>query len=170
MLNIINALKPFFEDNYRRINVREYARLQKISPPTASKLLEKFHKEGLLTKEKEKQYIYYFSNKDSMDFFDLSRMYWRTVLEKTGVIQLLEREFPGSLIILFGSLSKAEAKIDSDIDIAIFAPSKKEINAEKFKKELGRELQIFIFAAKESVKNKELLNNILNGYRVGGNW
>ena len=54
MLKIIYILKPFFEDNYRRINVREYARLQKISPPTASKILEQMHKEKLLKKETER--------------------------------------------------------------------------------------------------------------------
>ena len=53
MLKIINNLKPFFEDCYRRINIREYSRLMKISPPTASKLLYKFNKEGLLLIEKD---------------------------------------------------------------------------------------------------------------------
>ena len=48
MLNIINNLKPFIEDSYRRINVREYSRLMKISPPTASKTLFELSKEGLL--------------------------------------------------------------------------------------------------------------------------
>jgi hypothetical protein len=32
MLNIIDNLRPFIEDNYRLINVREYARTQKVSP------------------------------------------------------------------------------------------------------------------------------------------
>src|SRR3989344_3325281 len=40
MLEIFNSLEPFFKENYRRINVREYARIQKISPPSASKYLE----------------------------------------------------------------------------------------------------------------------------------
>ena len=57
MLTIFNNLKPFFEDNYRRISVREYARIIKISPPSASKLLNNLEKEGLLTKEK-KNYTY----------------------------------------------------------------------------------------------------------------
>ena len=35
MLNIINNLRPFIEDCYRRISVREYSRLLKVSPPTA---------------------------------------------------------------------------------------------------------------------------------------
>ena len=51
MLNIINDLDCFFEDCYRRVNVREYARIKGISPPTASKILTNYQKEGLLFKE-----------------------------------------------------------------------------------------------------------------------
>ena len=58
MLNIINNLRPFIEDCYRRINVREYARLTKISPPTASKILSEFNQEGLLSIEKDRNYIF----------------------------------------------------------------------------------------------------------------
>ncbi len=39
MLKIINNLKPFIEDNYRRISVREYARIQKISDVKSDELL-----------------------------------------------------------------------------------------------------------------------------------
>ena len=59
MLNIINSLKPFIEDCYRRINVREYARIMKISPPTASKILFELNKEELLSIEKDRNEIAY---------------------------------------------------------------------------------------------------------------
>jgi len=54
MLKIINNLKPFIEDNYREINVREYARLNKISPPTASKLLNYYKTQEILRKKEDK--------------------------------------------------------------------------------------------------------------------
>ena len=54
MLEIFNKLKPFFEDNYKRISVREYARMQNISPPNASQLLNNLEKEGLLKKEEDR--------------------------------------------------------------------------------------------------------------------
>ena len=170
MLEIFNTLKPFFEDCYKRINVREYARMQKISPPTASKRLESLHQENILKKEKERIYIYYFANKDSEFFTDLSRIYWKAVLEKTGFLEELESLFLNPVICLFGSLSKAEAKHDSDIDLAIFTPSKKEVSFEKYEKLLKRRIQIFVFKDLEDVKSKELLNNILNGYKLKGTW
>ena len=53
MLEIINNLAPFFEDCYRRISVREYSKIIKVSPPTASKILMEYYKEGLLKRQEE---------------------------------------------------------------------------------------------------------------------
>ncbi len=170
MLKIFNSLKPFFEDCYRRINVREYARLRRISPPTASKLLQAYRREGLLKKEQERIYDYYFANKDSQLFMGLGRLYWRSVLEKAGLLDFFQKEFLSPLIILFGSLSKAETKPGSDIDIAVFTPTKKEIDVSKFEKKLKRKIQLFVFKDRDDVKNPELLNNMLNGYKLSGVW
>jgi DNA-binding transcriptional ArsR family regulator len=168
MLNIINNIQPFIEDNYRRINVREYARIIKISPPTASKLLSNLNKDGLIKKEEDRQYIFYHANKESKVFVDLSRIYWGAVLEKSGIIENIKEELLNPVVILFGSLSKAEVKENSDIDLAIFTPTKKELKLEKYEKILGRKIQVFIFSKKEELKSKELLNNILNGYKILG--
>lgn len=170
MLKIINALRPFFEDNYRRINVREYSRIGKISPPTASKLLKSLKKENLLKEEIERGYNYYFANKESMLFIDLSRIYWYIQIKNSGLLDFFERELINPVIILFGSLSKAEAKSDSDIDLAIFTISKKELDLKKFKIAFKRDIQIFMFQKRGDVKNPELLNNILNGCKISGSW
>jgi len=106
MLNIIDNLEPFFEDNYRRISVREYARLKKISPPTASKLLLELSKEGLLKRETDRNYIYYFANKQDKVFIDMSRVYWFLKLKNSGILEVLEKELLNPVIFLFGSLSK----------------------------------------------------------------
>jgi predicted nucleotidyltransferase len=170
MLKIINNLKPFIEDNYRLVNIREYARIQKVTPPTASRILSSFHKEGLLKKENNKQYIYYYADKESPLFIDLSRIYWKISLQRSDIINLIEEEFLNPVIILFGSLSKAEAKQDSDIDLAVFSITKKEVRLEKYEKKLKRKIQLMLFQKRDDVKNTELLNNILNGYIIAGSW
>jgi len=170
MLKIINDLKPFFEDNYRRINIREYARIRKIAPPTASKLLGNFYNKSLLKKEADRIYIYYYANKENNLFIDLSRIYWKIILKNSGIIDFFEKEFLNPLIILFGSLAKAEAKKDSDVDLAVFAESKKKPDLKDFEKKLKREIQLFVFKNMASVKNKELLKNIFNGYKIRGSW
>ncbi|MBW3014891.1 nucleotidyltransferase domain-containing protein [Candidatus Woesearchaeota archaeon] len=163
MLNILNDLKPFFEDCYRRINVREYARLIGITAPTASKLLTYYKDQGLLTKELDRNYIFYSADKESKLFRDLSRVYWSLELEP--LVKQMEKELIDPLIILFGSLSKAEVKPGSDIDIAVFTSSTKK----PLLKHKKREIQLFIFKDKKSVP-KQLLNNILNGHILSGAW
>ena len=164
MSNIFNDLKPFFEDNYNRIHVREYAKIQKISPPTSSKLLEKYHLKNFLKKELDKQYIYYYANKSSEIFKDLQRIYWKIKLKP--IIKYIENETINPIIILFGSIAKGELKKGSDIDLAIFTHTNKKLNLTNFE---DREIQVFKFKTLNDVP-KELKNNILNGYKLSGTW
>ena len=170
MLKIFNRLKPFFEDNYKSISVREYAKLQKISPPTASNLLNYFKKEGLLSCDKEKIYIYYYVNRENDLFVNLSRVYWLLIFSKIGLLEYLEKELINPIIILFGSFAKAEISPKSDIDIAIFSISKKNLDICKFQNTLKREIQLFMFKSKEDVKSKDLLNSMMNGFMLKGSW
>jgi predicted nucleotidyltransferase len=165
MLKIINDLSPFFIDNYERIHVRDYAKIRKISPPTASKLLEILKENKLLKKEIDRRYYFFHANIDSLDFKDLQRIYYRKKLE--NLIRNIETNTINPLIFLFGSLSKTEAKKDSDVDIAIFTPTIKKINCEKYEKEIKRKIQLFQFRDLKEVP-LELKNNILNGYKLRG--
>src|SRR3989344_3668436 len=99
MLDIINNLSPFFEDCYRRIGVREYAKIAKISPPTASKLLESYHKEGLLKKEKYRNYIFFYANRENKPFIDMSRIYWSYNLKE--LVNFIEEKISNPALILF---------------------------------------------------------------------
>lgn len=165
MLKIFNDLAPFFEDNYRRIHVRNYAELIKISPPTASKLLEKYNKQKILKKDIDKKYNLFFANKDSELFKDLQRIYYKEKL--TEMINYIKSETINPVLILFGSTAKAEANKDSDIDLALFTPTKKKLEISKVEKEIKRKIQIFRFANIDEVP-EELKNNILNGYKLIG--
>lgn len=167
----MNNLKPFFEDNYRRINVREYARLLKISPPFASKILKEMEKEGLLLREKDRLFLYFVANRQNSLFLQLQRIYYAQQIEKTGLFDYFEKELVNPLIILFGSLAKGEAQNTSDMDLAIFTTTKKELEMKRFEQKLGREIQLFTFKnRKEAEKNEELFNNICNGCILRGSW
>lgn len=165
MLKIFNDLRPFFEDCYRRISVREYAKIRGVSPPTASSILSYYRSEGLLLRDKYRNYILFYADKDSKDFVDLSRIYWRSRLKE--IVSLIEDKLTAPVVVLFGSLSKAEVKPDSDVDLAIFA-SKRELDMALLEKKLNRKLQIFWFKSLKGVKNEELGNNIANGYILSG--
>lgn len=165
MLKIFNDLEPFLNDNYRRISIREYARIRKISPPSSSVLLNGLFKEGLLIKEEERNYIFFAANRENLLFIHLSRAYWYIQLKKSGLLDYLTKELVNPLVMLFGSFSKAEVTQNSDIDIAIKA-RKKKLDVSKFEKKLGRAIQIIFYD--EAKIN--LHNSILNGFIVEGSW
>jgi len=165
MLKIINDLRPFFEDCYRRINVREYAKIIHVSPPTASKILVSYHNEKLLLKSTYRNYIFFYANKENKLFIDLSRIYWNEKLR--DLVTFIDNKLTNPTIILFGSLSKAETKSDSDIDLAIFA-IKRNLNIEVFENKIKRKIQIFLFNSIKEMKNHKLANNIINGYVLKG--
>ncbi|MFH1505910.1 MAG: ArsR family transcriptional regulator [archaeon] len=170
MLKIFNNLEMFFEDNYLRVNVREYARLMNISPPSASTLLASLENEGLLKSEKEHRYIFYSANRENMLFVELCKAYWRMRFKKIGLLDYLQEELVNPLVVLFGSFSKAEIKQDSDIDMAVFSVTKKELDLRSFEKKLKRNMQLFAFKDEKDVLNKELLKNIRNGFVLLGRW
>lgn len=165
MLDIINNLKPFFEDCYRRINVREYAKIVKISPPTASKILNEYYNKGILKMEKDRNYLFFHAYQKNKIFVELSRIYW--FLKLKSLVDFLDSNLTSPTIILFGSLSKGETKADSDIDIAIIS-RKNEIDIQRFEKKINRKIQLFWFKSIQDIKEKELANNIINGYLIKG--
>ncbi len=165
MLNIIDELSVFFEDCYREFSVREYSREIKISPPTASKILKEFAKDGLLLSREERGFLLFKVNRESLIVRDLSRIYWAEKLEK--LFLYIEEVFYPTAIVLFGSLSKLEVTKNSDVDVAILGGLKKDADLVKFEKKLGREIQLFNFESLDKI-NKELRFNIINAYVVRG--
>lgn len=165
MLKIFNELRPFIEDCYREIGIREYSRIMGITPPTASKTLKKFESEGLLKKREDKGYLLFRADRQSDILKDLSRIYWKQKLKK--LIDYINQEFHDPSVILFGSLAKLEAKKDSDIDLALLTEINKKINFKKYEKLLQRNIQLFIFKSLDDI-SEELKINITNGYLIQG--
>jgi predicted nucleotidyltransferase len=141
--------------------VRAYAKLLKISPPTASKILKSFAKKGILSYSQQKGYNCYVAHKTEL-FAKLQQTYWYLRLEKEGLLKQLQTQYFNNPIVLFGSLAKAEATLESDIDLAIIGSVQK-CDLSAFEKLFNRKIQVLTF---ESVAKlpKNLRNSILNGY------
>lgn len=157
MLNIFYLLEPFFKDVYREISVREYAKLKRISPPTASKILKNFEKEELLISSKKGIYLFFRANKEHFLFSELSRLYWHCIL--FNATRDFHKRVLFRKIILFGSLAKVENTKDSDVDLYIDI-ERRDINVENIEKNLKRKVQLHF---KDSLKNINLKNNIEGG-------
>lgn len=168
-----NIMEFFITDSYRKFNVREIARLAKVSPSTASKYLESAAKHNLLKKEKTRNLILFSANLESQKFTDGKIHANIRQIRDSGLINFIETElnYPEA-VVLFGSYAKGENKKDSDIDLFILSEAKDKLDLSKFEKKLGAEIQVFLHNRKgfEQMKsgNKELLNNIINGVKLSG--
>ncbi len=122
--------------------------------------------------ERERGYHLYYANKDSWLFIDLMRMYWHAKIENSGLLEALSRDLVLPVVYLFGSCATAQVTAKSDVDIAMFSDS-----AHSFKKKYGkyekifkRKIDFFVFSSKADIKNPNLLNNIVAGYLMLGEW
>jgi len=173
IINIENILEHFFKEPNKWFHVRELARLKKLNPSTISKYLNKLNKENLVIKKSERNHLLFKANTESEDLKDYKKFFNIRLIKKSGLIEYIKKElhYP-DIIILFGSFAKAENDTDSDIDLFVISNVKKQLNLEKFEKNLGKTIQIFVESPKDFINmqknNKNLVNNILNGIILTG--
>ena len=169
MFKELNILKIFFESPTREFNVRDIARMTKIAPATASTKLKMFAKRTILKERKERNFIFYKAKLDSDYYKDLKIFYTIRKVRKCELIEKLNHIYIKPTLILFGSASHGLDTEDSDIDLLVISENKKEFKEKnKFEKKLNRKLQLFIVKDIKELKNKHLINNILNGISLQG--
>jgi predicted nucleotidyltransferase len=169
MFKELNNLKLFFEEPTREFNVREFARLKKISPATASKELTMLVKKGLLKERKERLLKLYKANLDSDILQDIKTFYNIRKAKDTGLIEALNKFYLKPTIVLFGSCASGLDTETSDFDLLIISEKRKEFpDKSKYEKLLNRKLQLFIVKDIKELKNNHLINNILNGIPIQG--
>ena len=171
----MDIIEHFIKEPNKEFHVRELARIAKKSPTTISKRLNSLEKEKLLISKKKLNHLLFIANTENAKFKEFKIFYNIRKLRESGLIEYLNASFNyPSAILLFGSFRKGEDIPNSDIDLMIITPIKKEIDCSKFERFLGRKIQLFL-KSKEDIermknKNKELLNNIINGIVVEGFW
>ncbi len=166
-------LEFFIKEPEKEFHVRELSKLMKKSPTTISKYLKNYEKQGILKSKRKFNHLLFKSNAENMKFKLIKLNYNLNQLNNSGLISHLIEEFNyPEAIILFGSFAKAENIKSSDIDLFIISEIKKGENLEKYEKKLGHTIQLHIFSKKQvqemKTKNKELLDNIINGITLYG--
>ena len=166
-------LEYFIKEPEKEFYIRELAKLIKKSPTTTSKYLDEFGKKGILNSRRKFNHLLYKANNENAYFKNLKLLYNLNKLRSSGFIEYLVEEYNHpEAIVLFGSFAKAEDIPGSDIDILIVTPLKKEIALSAFETKLGRKVQLFIHSQADiermKTKNKELLNNFINGIVLAG--
>jgi predicted nucleotidyltransferase len=165
--------KFFIEEPEREFYVREIAKKLKKSPTTISKYLKEFVKKRLLISEEKFNHLFFKANTESTEFLQLKISYNLNKIQMSGLTGFLVKEFNHSeAIVLFGSFSRGENNKNSDVDLFIVSSNKKELDLSIYEKKIGNRIQLFVYSkaelAKMKEKNKELLNNIINGIKLYG--
>ena len=169
MFKKLNIIKIFFEEPGREFNVREAARILRISPATASKDLRNFVKQGLLKLRKERIFHLYRANTENDCYKGLKIFYNIKKIKDSGLIDALNKYYLKPAIVLFGSASKGEDTETSDLDLVVISEKTKEFpKLKKFERKIRRKVQLFMVKNIKELRNKHLVNNVLNGIVLQG--
>jgi predicted nucleotidyltransferase len=150
-----------------KLSQREIAQILKVSPTAVANSLKELHKENLIVIEKTKTINFVSFNREERKAIELKRVENMRNIYLSGVSLYLNQELAGGTIILFGSYSRGEDIIKSDIDIAVIERKDKMLNLEKYEKILNRRININFYESWNSI-NMHLKNNILNGIILHG--
>ena len=153
----------FFTNPTAKLRVREIERKLKLPLPSVIRYCKELENERSLTIEKEGNVKFYTANRESERYLLEKKLYNLKQLYESGLVENIKIELSNPATVVFGSYAKGEDMEDSDIDLYIETPSKKQINLEKFKKILKRRIQVFQHKNIKDISNLHLANNIING-------
>ena len=151
------------------MTMRQIAQLLSVSPPAVAKALPGLaEKEYVkLAQDKETKRWSVELNRDSPRAVQLKRVDNLKQVYESGLADMLIREFAGGTIILFGSFSRGEDTLSSDIDIAVIGRKEKEVDLEKFNLLIERTINVQFYYSFEKI-HKHLRENLCNGIVLAG--
>ena len=162
--NIRETIKEYFFLNpTSKLRVRQIEKALKLPLPSVIRYSKELEEEGILVTIKTGNIIFYTADRANETFLLEKKLFNIGQIYKSGLINFLRHELSNPVIVLFGSYAKGEDTETSDIDMYVETPSKKEISLDKFERKLQRKLQVFRHKNIKEIKNKHLVNNILNG-------
>lgn len=156
------VLSFFFEFPQKRFGLRELSRLCRMPKSSLPRVLQYLIQQKLIQKNKNG----YIANETNFWYRFKKRNDLLTKIYQSGLVDFLQKSTFASVIILFGSGAKGEYVKKSDLDIFVQAPEKI-FELHCFEKKLRRSINLQ-FKEKLDHLNPELLNNIVNGYKLSG--
>ena len=106
-------------------------------------------------------------NRDNPKAIELKRIENLRLIYESGLVEFLEENFPGALIILFGSYSYGEDTIRSDMDFAVVDCKEKKLDLSQFEKLFEKDIRINFYNSFGDINNN-LKSNIFNGIILSG--
>ena len=153
----------FFMNPTSKLRVRQLERELRLPLPSVIRYCGELEKDGILKKTSFSGVSAYSGDRSSKYYLVEKRLFNTKKIFESGLIDYLAEEYSNPVVVLFGSYSKGEDTEDSDIDLYIETPSKKDIKLNKFEKILKRKIQAFYYPNIRQISNSHLSNNIING-------
>jgi len=150
-------------------NARALAKGLEVSQPAISKALPALEQNSYIRvkKDKESKRLSIGLNRDNPLITGLKRSENLKMLYESGLPEYLSDDFPGCTIILFGSYSRGEDTMESDIDMAVIGTKEKSMDLEKFEKMLNKKVIVQFYPDFREI-NKHLRENLFNGILIKG--
>ncbi len=151
------------------LNQRQIANFLGFTQPAVMKALPELEKENLIKTHKDNETKRWSIqlNRDYHKVMQLKRADNLRQIYETGLADFLEKEFAGATIILFGSYSRGEDIINTNIDIVVIGRKNKSIDATNYEKLLERKININFYDSLKSI-HKNLKENLCNGILLAG--
>ncbi len=165
----LEIFKVLCKNSGKELNQKALARETGVSSTAISKAIKILEKEDLIKVKKDSlmNLILITLNRDDKKVLQFKRAENLKQIYFSGLVEELEEKFAGATIILFGSYSRGDDTIKSDIDLAIINRKEKEINLKSFEKVLQREITLHFYSSWNEI-HKELKENIFNGIVLAG--
>ncbi len=163
-------LRFLFIKTGKSFNQRQIANFLNVSSPAIMKAIPCLEKFSLIKikKDKETKRWSIELNRENYKVMQLKRVDNLKQIYESGLADFLEKEFAGATIILFGSYTRGEDIINSDIDIAVVGRKEKTPDLTGYEKELERKININFYSSFKNI-HKNLKENLCNGIvLVGG--
>jgi predicted nucleotidyltransferase len=162
-------LRILFKKSGNQLNQRQIANYLKFTPPAVLKALPLLENLDyiIVNKDKETKRLSIELNKRNHRVMQLKRVDNLKQVYESGLADFLEKEFAGATIILFGSYSRGDDLVNSDIDITIIGRKEKDINLENYEKNLERKININYYDSFDKI-HKNLKENLANGIVLSG--
>jgi len=162
----IDILRELFIKTGSTINQRQLAIALNVSQPAIKKALPYLEQLNFI-KIQKKQRLAIKLNTENHKIMQLKRVDNLKHLYETNLADYLEQEFAGATIILFGSFSRGEDTINSDIDIAVIGRKEKKLNLTTYEKQFERKININYYESFQKI-HKHLKENLANGIVLTG--
>ena len=178
MTGVQTCALPIFQQKILRIlfiksgsslNQRNIAKSLDVSAPAVMKALPRLEEKEIIDikQDEESKRWSIGLNRENHRIMQLKKIDNLEQLYESGLVDFLEEKFAGATIILFGSYSRGEDIVNSDIDFAIIGRKDKFINLIDYEKLLERKINLNFYESFNEI-HKNLKENLCNGIVFAG--